>query len=160
MAKYDWKQLEKEYILGNYKSVSSFLKDKEIKNNGTTRKHTSGWKEKKKQKEDKKATKIIEKVTEKEIRKEVDVNTRHLNLYDKFLDILENSLKNPNEYMYLGMPDYDKIKKMIDILEKSQKGQRLAKGLDREDNNNERELKNAKEVLIKIKEVANNGQNN
>ena len=62
--------------------------------------------------------------------------------------------------MYLGMPDYDKIKKMVDILEKSQKGQRLAKGLDREDNNNERELKNAKEVLIKIKEVANNGQNN
>lgn len=160
MAKYDWKQLEKEYILGNYKSVSSFLKDKEIKNNGTTRKHTSGWKDKKRQKDDKKATKIIEKVTEKEIRKEVDVNTRHLNLYDKFLDILENSLKNPNEYMYLGMPDYDKIKKMVDILEKSQKGQRLAKGLDREDNNNERELKNAKEVLIKIKEVANNGQNN
>ena len=25
MAKYDWKKLEKEYILGDYKSVSSFL---------------------------------------------------------------------------------------------------------------------------------------
>lgn len=31
MAKYDWKQLEKEYILSDYKSVSSFLKDKGIK---------------------------------------------------------------------------------------------------------------------------------
>lgn len=31
MAKYDWKQLEKEYILSEYKSVSSFLKDKGIK---------------------------------------------------------------------------------------------------------------------------------
>lgn len=30
MAKYDWKQLEKDYILGDYKSVSSFLKDKGI----------------------------------------------------------------------------------------------------------------------------------
>lgn len=31
MAKYDWKQLEQEYILSEYKSVSSFLKDKGIK---------------------------------------------------------------------------------------------------------------------------------
>ena len=46
MAKYDWKKLEKEYILGDYKSVSSFLKDKGINNNGTTRKHTLGWKDK------------------------------------------------------------------------------------------------------------------
>ena len=28
------------------------------------------------------------------------------------------------------MPDYDKLKKMTDIVEKAQKGQRLAKGLD------------------------------
>ena len=66
MAKYDWKQLEKEYILSKCKSVSSFLKEKGINNNGTTRKHTSGWKDKKRQKEDKKATKIIEKTIEKE----------------------------------------------------------------------------------------------
>ena len=160
MAKYDWKQLEKDYILGDYKSVSSFLKDKGINNNGTTRKHTSGWKDKKRQREDKKATKIIEKVTEKEIEKEVDINTRHLKLYDSFLDVLEGSFKNSKEYMYLGMPDYDKLKKMMDILEKLQKGQRLAKGLDKESNNNDNELGNAKEVLIKIKEVANNGQDN
>ena len=47
VAKYDWKQLEKEYILGNYKSVSSFLKDKEIPINGSTKKSTKGWKNKK-----------------------------------------------------------------------------------------------------------------
>ena len=34
--------------------------------------------------------------------------------------------------MYLCMPDYDKLKKMVDILEKTQRGQRLAKGLDKE----------------------------
>lgn len=154
MAKYDWKQLEKEYILSDYKSVSSFLKDKGINNNGTTRKHTSGWKDKKRQKEDIKTTKIIEKVTEKEIEKEVDVNTRHLKLYDNFLNVLEGSFKNPSEYMYLGKPDYDKLKKMVDILEKSQKGQRLAKGLDKEENNNEN-LNKVEELLNKIKEEAN-----
>lgn len=62
--------------------------------------------------------------------------------------------------MCIGMPDYDKLKKMVEVLEKSQKGQRLAKGLDKENNNNESEINNAKEVLIKIKEVANNEQNN
>lgn len=40
MSKYDWKQLEKEYILSDYKSVSSFLKDKEIPINGSTKKST------------------------------------------------------------------------------------------------------------------------
>lgn len=154
MAKYNWKQLEKEYILSDYKSVSSFLKDKGINNNGTTRKHTSGWKDKKRQKEDKKATKIIEKVTEREIEKEVDINTRHLKLYDSFLNVLEGSFKNPAEYMYLEMPDYDKLKKMVDILEKSQKGQRLAKGLDKEENNNEN-LNKVEQLLSKIKEEAN-----
>ena len=70
MAKYDWKQLEKEYILSNFKSVSSFLKDKGIKQNGSTKNRTKGWKNKKVLKEDKKSTKIIEKVIEKESEKE------------------------------------------------------------------------------------------
>lgn len=46
MAKYDWKQLEKEYILSDYKSVSSFLKYKGINNNSYARNNTKGWKEK------------------------------------------------------------------------------------------------------------------
>lgn len=70
MAKYDWKQLEKEYILGDYKSVSSFLKDKNIPNNGNTKKSTKGWKNKKVLKEEQKSTKVIEKVIEKESEKE------------------------------------------------------------------------------------------
>lgn len=135
MAKYDWKQLEKEYILSDCKSVSQFIKNKQMPYNGTTKKKTKGWTEKKRLKQDQKETKIIEKVLEKEIEKEVDINTRHLKLYDSFLNVLENSFNNPNEYMYLGMPDYNKLKKMIGILEKSQKGQRLAKGLDKKSEN-------------------------
>lgn len=154
MAKYDWKQLEKEYILSDCKSVSSFLKYKGINNNSYARNNTKGWKEKKRQNTDKKVTKTIQKITEKEIEKEVDINTRHLRLYDNFLDVLEGSFKNPSEYMFLGMPDYDKLKKMIDILEKSQKGQRLAKGLDKENENNEN-LNKVEQLLTKIKEEAN-----
>ena len=72
MAKYDWKQLEKEYILSDYKSVSSFLKDKGISINGSTKKRTKGWKNKKVLKEEQKSTKIIEKVLEKESEKEAN----------------------------------------------------------------------------------------
>lgn len=66
MAKYDWKQLEKEYVLSDYKSVSSFLKDKGISINGSTKKSTKGWKNKKVLKEERKSAKVIEKVIEKE----------------------------------------------------------------------------------------------
>lgn len=72
MAKYDWKQLEKEYILSDYKSVSSFLKDKGISINGSTKKSTKGWKNKKVLKEEQKSTKVIEKVLEKESEREAN----------------------------------------------------------------------------------------
>ena len=51
MAKYDWKKLEKEYMLSDYKSVSTFLKNNEIPNNRNSQKKTKGWREKKTVKE-------------------------------------------------------------------------------------------------------------
>lgn len=70
MAKYDWKQLEKEYILSDYKSVAEFLKSKNISRNGSTQKKTKGWNDKKVKKELKKSDRIVEKVIEKESEKE------------------------------------------------------------------------------------------
>lgn len=70
MAKYDWKQLEKEYILGDYKSISAFLREKGISRNKTTNAQTKEWNIKKHQKDIKKTSKTIEKVTEKEAERE------------------------------------------------------------------------------------------
>lgn len=80
MAKYDWKQLEKEYILSDYKSVSAFLKDKGIKRNGSVQQAVKGWNEKKVQKQFEKCSKTIEKVIEKEAEKEAQeiVNIKSL----------------------------------------------------------------------------------
>lgn len=94
MAKYDWKQLEKEYILSDYKSVSSFLKDRGISINGSTKKSTKGWKNKKVLKEDKKSTKIIEKVIEKESEKEADKITQ---VKDVANDLLKKIVQASNE---------------------------------------------------------------
>ena len=72
MAKYDWKQLEKEYILSEYKSVKEFLRSKDIKSTGNTNKQTKGWAEKKATKEQQKSNKIVEKVIEKQSEKEAN----------------------------------------------------------------------------------------
>lgn len=72
MAKYDWKQLEKEYILSDYKSVSAFLRSKDIKQNGSTKNRTKGWKNKKVLKEEEISTKTVEKFIEKKSEKEAE----------------------------------------------------------------------------------------
>ena len=84
--KYNWKELEKEFILSDYKTVSSFLKSKSIDNrSGSVKKATKGWKEKKAQKEHKKCTKIIEKVIEKEAEKEATEKVQINDVANKLL---------------------------------------------------------------------------
>ena len=92
--KYDWKQLEKEYILSEYKSVSSFLKDKGINNNSYARNNTKGWKEKKRQNTDKKVTKIVEKVIEEESKKEAK---KIVQVKDVANDLLSKIVQANNE---------------------------------------------------------------
>lgn len=94
MAKYDWKQLEREYILSDYKSVSTFLKNKGIKQNGSTKSRTKGWKNKKVQKEEQKSTKVIEKVLEKEIEKEAN---KIIQVKDVANDLLSKIVQANNE---------------------------------------------------------------
>lgn len=94
MAKYDWKQLEKEYILSEYKSVSSFLKNKGIKQSGSTKKSTKGWKNKKVLKEDKKSTKIVERIIEKEAEQEAN---KIIQVKDVANDLLAKIVQANNE---------------------------------------------------------------
>lgn len=94
MAKYDWKQLEKEYILSEYKSVSQFIKSKEMPYNGTTKNKTKGWTEKKRLKQDQKATKIIEKVIEEESKKEAN---KIIQVKDVANDLLAKIVQANNE---------------------------------------------------------------
>lgn len=77
MAKYDWKQLEKEYILSDYKSVSSFLKDKEIKQNGSTKKSTKRLERKKGTKRGTKKYQNDRKGYRETIRKRSTTNSRY-----------------------------------------------------------------------------------
>ena len=66
MAKYDWEDLEKKYLLSKCISVSQFIKKEKIPYNSTTKRMTKGWSEKKKKNDAQKTAKTIEKVIEKQ----------------------------------------------------------------------------------------------
>ena len=180
MAKYDWKQLEKEYILSEHKSVSAFLREKEIKNNGTTRKYTKGWNNKKRQKQDKKATKIIEKTIEKESEKEaqqiVDIrsiaNDLALNIIKANTQLETYLIKNKEKTKSTtyspkaGKPQKEKIteKETIDTMQGivDRQGLKTLTSALKDiseiigDGNKQDEgtLNNVKDILIKIRKVA------
>lgn len=132
MAKYDWKQLEKEYILSDYKSVSAFLRDKSISRSGNVVKITKGWNEKKAQKELKKGSKTIEKVIEKEAEKEAqqivtikdvatDLIKKISSSTDKIKELrdikqLTSALKDLNEIVGQDSTSIDKEKETIEQL--------------------------------------------
>ena len=160
MAKYDWKQLEKEYILSDYKSVSSFLKDRGISINGSTKKSTKGWKNKKVLKEDKKSTKIIEKVIEKESEKEADKITQ---VKDVANDLLKKIVQASNEInMHLARNkrktktveyDYKTNKPSKEMIDEQEEIKSYIDIIDRKG------LKELTSALKDLNDVLNNKQN-
>lgn len=186
MAKYDWKQLEKEYILSEYKSVKEFLNNKEIKYNGNARDKTKGWTEKRVTKQEQKSNKTVEKVIEKESEKEAQ---KIANVKDVANDLLAKIVQANNELnMHLArnkkktkfveydykcnkpkketIDEQEEIKSYIDIIDR--KGLKeltsalkdLNEILVEKQTDDKTELNNAREVLVKIKEVANNDKGN
>ena len=187
MAKYDWKLLEKEYILGNYKSISDFFKDKEIPNNSRNRSNTKGWKEKKSQKSDKTVTKIIEQVIEKEAKKETE---KIIQVTDVAKDLLAKIVQANSElnkhlarnkkktktvkYDYIcnkhskeTIYEEEEIKSYIDIIdikglkELTSALKDISDIINNKPNGGQQSLDNAKEILIKIRKATkNNGEGN
>lgn len=166
MAKYDWKQLEKEYILSDYKSVKEFLRNKNIKSTGNTNKQTKGWTEKKATKEQQKSNKIVEKVIEKQSEKEAnkiiqvkdvanDLLSKIVQANDELnMHIARNKKKTKTvEYDYKcnkpskeTINEEEEIKSYIDIIDR--------KGLKELTS----ALKDLNDILTNKNEEGNNGQ--
>lgn len=139
MAKYDWIALEKEYVLSDYKSVSAFLKDKGISNNGTTRKNTSGWNKKKRQKQDKIETKTLEKIIEKQSSEDAKTVVKINDVANNLLNKLNKATEQLNIHVdmfgnqHVGIIDRSDIKKLTSAL-KDLKDIIPQKSEDEEDN--------------------------
>lgn len=161
MAKYNWKELEKEYILGDYKSVSAFLKEKEIPNNGSTKKSTKGWKEKKVLKEDQKSTKIIEKVIEKESTKEAEKIINVKDTAEELLRKINTSITELDKYFAKSSKktktvefDYKVNKASKEVTEEETTIQEFYSIIDKSG------LKQLTSALKDINDILNNNENN
>lgn len=186
MAKYDWKQLEKEYILSDYKSVKEFLENKNMKYNGNARDKTKGWTEKRVTKQEEKSNKTVEKTIEKESENEAKqiadlksiANDLALNIIKANSQLETYIVKKKKKtktvkYDYkVGKPqeetttENEEIETMDGIVDR-QGLKMLASALKdlneiltNKQSNSESDISNVKEVLVKIKEVANNEQSN
>ena len=121
MAKYDWPKLKTEYITGEFESLKAFAEAKGVPYQ-TLRNNAKGWADKKSTREVHKQYKIAEKVTEKQIETEAEINTKHYELWKAFVDkaqALMATAETPGQ-----------IKTLAEVIEKAQKGQRLARGMD------------------------------
>lgn len=184
--KYDWIALEKEFITSDYKSVSAFLKDKGISNNGSTKSKTKGWKNKKVQKEDKKSTKTIEKIIELEstndAKKIVDLNDLANDLANDILEArkelrthLAKKTKKSKEVIY----DYKTKKPSKEIINETEELVEYESIIDKKslreltaalkdvtdiknalkaskEETTNNEITKVKNIMVQIKEVANN----
>lgn len=110
MAKYDWKQLEKEYILGDYKSISAFLREKGISRNKTTNAQTKEWNIKKHQKDIEKTSKTIEKVTEKEAEREAEKIANIKSIANDLALNIEKANKQLETYIVKNKKKIKKVK--------------------------------------------------
>lgn len=148
MARINWEELKKEFMLGDFKSLKDFAEKKGLKYNSDFRKKVAGWKEEKLTKHRQKADKIIEKTIEKQIEHEVDYNTTHLKLWGEFLNILsevisdKDNLKNKD-----GKISAYILEKFANVMDKAQKGQRLALGLDEQKQDNTELLNKVNEIV-------------
>lgn len=132
MARINWEELKKDYLLGDYKSLNEFAKEKSLKVNGNFKKQTKGWTEEKELKENQKSTKIIEGTLKRQIDYEVDRNTRHLQLWDALLDLVDEVVNGKDQHLQTkaGNINVYAMEKLTSIVERAQKGQRLAEGMD------------------------------
>lgn len=122
VAKYDWRNLEKEYITSKYKTVSSFLKDKGIPNNGNTKKATKGWKNKKVLVEERKSTKTLEKIIEKQAEKDANDAITISTVADALLKKVHEAVKELNIHIDMfgnksdSIVDRNDLKKLTSAL--------------------------------------------
>ena len=141
MAKADWVAIRTEY------ETSNLSQRKLAEKNGVSyptlrdRCNREGWAKSKDNTRSKIVAKTLQKTVTKIATKESDRNARHISLYDKILDKAELVIDNElNVFVDMfgkahkgELLDGNKLESMTRVLERAQKGHRLALGLDSKD---------------------------
>lgn len=144
--RYDWDKLRRTYITGDYASLKEFSNEQNVPY-AAVRKHGAEWQEQKRTLKKHKENKITERLIERQITSASDINEKHFKAYEKAMDgvlkLLEQTVSNEKINAY-------NLDKAIDGMQKIQKGQRLALGLDR-DNGNQAAEENVARVFAEMR---------
>jgi len=150
MKKLNWnlEELRKEFLIGNYKTLKEFAETKGLNYNSLKNK-AKGWLQEKAKLLEEKNKKVIERVIEQRIEKEADYNLAHLRAWDELLAIVMEVLRNKEQHLMTrnGKINIYALERVANILEKIQRGQRLALGLD------EQQQKQSEEILVKLQQI-------
>ncbi len=130
-VKYDWVMLRRKFITGDYVTVKEFAEMEAIPY-AAVRKRSAEWTEQKRTLAKRKENKIVENVLNKQIATASEINNRHIEIFNKALNAAEQGL---SECMNGESLNASKFEKIVDSLQKIQKAQRLALGMDRDGGN-------------------------
>ena len=138
--KYDWDRLKVAWITGGYKSIREFADAEGVAYNADTRLKVSKWKKEKLTKSRQKTNKTIAKTIEKVSEIESDRNARHIALWDLIMqkgeqvarDELNTVLDMFGKTHETKIIDAGKLEIVSKIVDRAQKGHRLALGLDKD----------------------------
>ena len=97
--KYDWNELEREFVTGNYKSVNQFFKEKGISRNKSSIEKTRSWEQKKHTKNTKKTHRIVEKVIEKQAEIEAEQKIKINDVAQRLLEKIDIATDELNKYV-------------------------------------------------------------
>ncbi|ADQ05199.1 hypothetical protein Calow_1653 [Caldicellulosiruptor owensensis OL] len=147
MLRYDWDVLKREFLTGSYKSLKEFAEAKGV-HYGTLRNKAKDWLKERQQITQEKNQAILEKTLERQIEEAVDYNAWHVRVWDKFLQLVwaalhdEKTIKTKD-----GKYNVYVLERLANVMEKVQKGQRLALGLD------ENKEDHSEQLLGRIREI-------
>lgn len=154
MQRYDWDELKREFLTGSYKSLKEFAEKKGL-HYGTLRNKAKDWLKERQQITQEKNQAILEKTLERQIEEAVDYNAWHVRVWDEFLRLIwaalhdEKTIKTKD-----GRYNVHALERLVNVMEKTQKGQRLALGLDEEkkDDRSEELLQRMREIVQTLHE--------
>ncbi len=139
----DWESLRIDYMKNNYASLKEFAEHHGMKW-GTVRNHCAGWADEKARYKGKITDLAVAVTQEEDVMTVAQRNLHHVALWDRFATIVEEAF---DDYSTLRTGDgtikVAAVERLANIMEKVQKGQRLALGMDKE-------TKEAKGLLSEI----------
>ena len=97
--KYDWNELEREFLTGNYKSVNQFFKEKGISRNKSSIEKTRSWEQKKHTKNTKETHRRVDKVIEKQAEIEAEQKIKINDVAQRLLEKIDIATDELNKYV-------------------------------------------------------------